>query len=210
MQPLSFFNFWIAQAFWVYLISMPLLFVNSSDVMKPEFSAYDIAFATLMGFGVVIEIIADIQKAIWVRKGRRGHFCTVGVWNYSRHPNYFGEILQWWCLWAFSYSSSESPNGGYADPLWWACIASPVFTMVILFTMEPTRLYNAEGKNLRRYYEKCPERYAAFRESTSILVPMIGYQYVPKFLKRTVFFDFEKFEYRPHESAVRENSSKKE
>lgn len=121
MQPATFFVFWIAQAFWVFLISMPLLFINSSDVKKPEFSPYDISFALLFGVGVLIEILADIQKAMWVKAGRQGGFCSVGVWRFSRHPNYFGEIFQWWCLWAFSYSSSESLNG-YADVLWWAGI----------------------------------------------------------------------------------------
>mmetsp|Transcript_12543 Transcript_12543/g.19322 ORF Transcript_12543/g.19322 Transcript_12543/m.19322 type:complete len:318 (+) Transcript_12543:180-1133(+) len=194
-QPFGFFVFWMAQAFWVFLISLPMLFVNSSQVNKPGFSAYDIAFAILFCAGVLIEILADIQKALWVKRGRKGDFCTDGVWAVSRHPNYFGEIFQWWCLFAFSYSSSS--NNGYADPLWWVGILSPLFTMQILLTMEPTGLCNAEGKNLKRYYDKCPERYSKYRENTSILIPMIGYKYVPMFLKRTIFFDFEKYEYKP-------------
>lgn len=70
MQPATFFVFWMAQAFWVFLISMPLLFINSSDVKRPVFSSYDIAFAVLFGCGVTIEILADIQKALWVKRGR--------------------------------------------------------------------------------------------------------------------------------------------
>eukprot|EP00577_Skeletonema_sp_RCC1716_P020199 CAMPEP_0113439256 /NCGR_PEP_ID=MMETSP0013_2-20120614/38371_1 /TAXON_ID=2843 ORGANISM="Skeletonema costatum, Strain 1716" /NCGR_SAMPLE_ID=MMETSP0013_2 /ASSEMBLY_ACC=CAM_ASM_000158 /LENGTH=313 /DNA_ID=CAMNT_0000330003 /DNA_START=145 /DNA_END=1086 /DNA_ORIENTATION=+ /assembly_acc=CAM_ASM_000158 len=194
-QPFRFFVFWMAQAFWVFLISLPMLFVNSSQVNKPGFSAYDIAFAILFCAGVLIEILADIQKALWVKRGRKGDFCTDGVWAVSRHPNYFGEIFQWWCLFAFSYSSSS--NNGYADPLWWVGILSPLFTMQILLTMEPTGLCNAEGKNLKRYYDKCPERYSKYRENTSILIPIICYKYVPMFLKRTIFFDFEKYEYKP-------------
>ena len=69
--------------------------------------------------------------------------------------------------------------------------------MQILMTMEPTGLCNAEGKNLKRYYDKCPDSYSKYRENTSILIPMIGYKYVPMFLKRTIFFDFEKYEYKP-------------
>lgn len=229
MQPLTFFVFWMAQAFWVYLISWPLLFINSSNVKRAEFSVYDITFAILFGCGVLIEILADIQKALWVRNGRQGDFCSGGVWKFSRHPNYFGEIFQWWCLWAFAYSSSQNPNGGYADPLWWAGIGefivlllmrvglfislviiqcyslgsfslvSPLFTMHILLNMKPTGLCNAEAKNLKRYYDKCPARYAAYRANTSILIPMMGYQYLPMFLKRTIFFDFEKYEYTSEE-----------
>ncbi|KAL7529397.1 hypothetical protein ACHAXR_006409 [Thalassiosira sp. AJA248-18] len=206
----NFFVFWVAQAFWVLLVSMPMLFVNSSSVMKPNFSGYDIAWAMLFGSGVFIEIISDIQKAIWVKKGRQGDFCEAGVWKYSRHPNYFGEIFQWWCLFAFSYSSSANPLGGYADPLWWLGIVSPLFTMQILLTMQPTGICNAEGKNLKRYYDKCPERYAKYRDNTSILIPFVGYNFVPQFLKRTIFFDFEKYEYKPRSSDSAEDVAKKE
>jgi steroid 5-alpha reductase family enzyme len=95
-QPLGFFVFWMAQAFWVFLISLPMLYVNSSHVNKPYFSTFDIVFAILFCAGVLIEIVADIQKALWVKRGRQGDFCAVGVWFVSRHPNYFGEIFQWW------------------------------------------------------------------------------------------------------------------
>ena len=126
------------------------------------------------------------------------------------HPNYFGEIFQWWCLWLFSYSSSQNALGGYADPLWWIGILSPLFTMQILLNMQPTGISNAEGKNLKRYYDKCPERYAKYRENTSILIPMIGYSLIPQFLKRTIFFDFERYEYKPQSDQSSEGSAKKE
>jgi steroid 5-alpha reductase family enzyme len=199
-QPINFFVFWMAQAFWVILVSMPMLFVNSSSVQKPNFSVYDIVTAILFGGGVLIEIVADIQKAMWVKAGRQGVFCDVGVWKYSRHPNYFGEIFQWWCLFAFSYSSSVNPKGGYADWLWWAGIVSPLFTMQILLNMQPTGICNAEGKNLKRYYDKCPERYAKYHKNTSILIPFIGYGLVPQFLKRTLFFYFDKYQYKPRDA----------
>lgn len=69
--------------------------------------------------------------------------------------------------------------------------------MHILLNMQPTGISNAEGKNLKRYYDKCPGRYAKYRENTSILIPFIGYGRIPEFLKRTLFLDFERYEYRP-------------
>lgn len=48
-QPLRFFVFWIAQAFWVMLVSLPMLFVNASSVIKPNFSPYDVTMAVLFG-----------------------------------------------------------------------------------------------------------------------------------------------------------------
>ena len=48
-QPLRFLVFWMAQAFWVMLVSLPMLFVNASSVIKPNFSPYDITMAVLFG-----------------------------------------------------------------------------------------------------------------------------------------------------------------
>jgi len=82
--------------------------------------------------------------------------------------------------------------------------------MQILLNMAPTGVANAEGKNLKRYYEKCAERYAKYRENTSILIPFIGYAHVPQFLKRTIFFDFEKYEYKPSSGSGHSVASKDE
>jgi len=196
----EFLAFWMVQGAWVMLISMPVLFINSSSVYMPDFSLVDLMMLAGFGFGVVIEVIADVQKAAWVKRGRVGVFCQVGVWQFSRHPNYFGEILQWWCAWALAYSSSEYAGEGYKDLLWWGCVASPVFTMHILLNLPPTGVWNAEGENLKRYYEKCPAEYVRYRESTSVLFPMVGYRYVPLFLKRTLFLDFERYEYKPRQN----------
>jgi len=190
-----FLLFWTVQGMWVFMISMPMLFVNSSAVHKPQFDSFD--WMTIIGFasGVVIEVLADVQKTMWVKRGRAGGFCGMGLWSFSRHPNYFGEILQWWCSWAFAYSSSA----GLADLCWWACIISPTFTMHILLNIPGTGITQANGKNLKRYYENADvaQAYSEYRGSTSILVPMIGYRHIPMILKRTLFFDFARYEYRP-------------
>jgi len=194
----EFSAFWIGQAFWVVLISMPMIFVNSSSVDKPNFSAVDWISIILFGLAVLLAIVADIQKAAWVKRGRKGTFCRDGVWAYSRHPNYFGEILQWWACWVFAFSSGE----GFSDVQWWFSILSPLFTMNILLNTKATGIPQANGASLKRYYDKCPEEYAEYRASTSILIPMIGYKNVPMFLKRTLFLDLERWEYRPTEGIV--------
>lgn len=190
---------WLLQGMWCFLISMPMIFVNSSSIYRTKVSVVD--WIALIGFtiGVVIQIVADVQKAKWVKAGRVGGFCTKGVWKYSRHPNYFGEIFQWWCAWAFAYSSSEQEAGGYADPLWWVCAVSPLFTMHILLNVPATGIAHAEGKNLKRYYDNYATEYAEYRASTSVLIPMICYRYVPLFLKRTIFLDLGRYEYRPRD-----------
>lgn len=186
-----FFFYWSVQGIWVFTISLPMILVNSSDKVYDKFSILDIVSITLFALAVVIEITADVQKARWVKRGRPGTFCTVGVWNYSRHPNYFGEMMQWWMCWLFSFSSGT----GFDDVQWWCSILSPLFTMQVLLNTSGTGVPNANGANLKRYYDACPEAYTEYRKSTSILIPFIGYKYVPMFLKRTIFLDFKRFEY---------------
>lgn len=93
-QPLWFLVYWMVQAMWVLLVSMPMLFVNSSSVRKPGFSGYDVVFAVLFGGGVLTEIVADIQKALWVKRGRQGDFCETGLWKYSRKSCHHA-IVRW-------------------------------------------------------------------------------------------------------------------
>lgn len=184
-----FLIYWLFQGIWVFTISLPVMFVNASDLS--EYSAFD--YFCIIGFGLCVglEIAADIQKSMWVKAGRQGNFCQVGVWKYSRHPNYFGEIMQWWFAWGFSYNSGF----GAGDVQWWVGILSPLITMKILLFTSGTGVDNANGERLKRYYDKCPDEYTEYRKTTSILVPMVGYRYVPLFLKRTVFLDLKRYEY---------------
>ena len=58
-------------------------------------------------FGAVMQMIADIQMHKY-RKNRIGNFIRTGLWKYSRHPNYLGEILMWWGI-AIACLSLYSP-----------------------------------------------------------------------------------------------------
>ena len=71
--------------------------------------------------------------------------------------------------------------------------------MQILLNTPATGVMNANGKNLKRYYDNYAEEYAVYRNKTSILIPLpFGiYEFVPIALKRTIFFDFKCYEYIP-------------
>jgi steroid 5-alpha reductase family enzyme len=180
-KPLLFFVYWMVQACWVYLISLPLLLVQIDS--NGALSTMDWILMGGFAFGILLEISSDIQKTMWVNQGRLGGFCRTGWWQYSRHPNYAGEICQWCC--AAGLCSS------------WVGIASPLFTMTILLTLKGTGIWNAEGKNLKRYYESAyAKEYIQYRKSTSPLIPMIGYGPIPLALKRWCLFEWERYEYK--------------
>lgn len=198
-QPGLFLVFWIMQGMWVMLVSSPVLLINSSAA-SPPLAMADVLLLGGFLLGVVCEVAADMQKAVWVRAGRRGGFCSAGLWRYSRHPNYFGEMLQWWCAWLLAFAASS----GLTDAVWWATAVSPLFTMHVLLNIPATGVAQANGKSLKRYYDACPTEYARYRASTSILLPMVGYAHVPLALKRTLFLDLARYEYRPASGGKRE------
>lgn len=66
----KFLLYWAVQGVWVFTISMPAVFVNSVSAEAKAFSALDAISFAAFAFGVVYEIIADVQKALWVKAGR--------------------------------------------------------------------------------------------------------------------------------------------
>ena len=194
-----FLVFWVAQGFWVMMVSSPVLLINASTAAPPALATSDLVLLGSFFLGVVCEVAADVTKARWVQRGRIGGFCQDGLWHYSRHPNYFGEMLQWWSAWLLALASAP---GGLTDVAWLATSASPLFTMHILLNLPATGVAQANGKSLRRYYEgKHAEAYAAYRSSTSILLPLPPrlYRAIPLPLKRTLFLDLSRYEYKPKE-----------
>src|SRR5678815_5674374 len=110
--------------------------------------------------GLVIETVADAQKfGFKNREGLRSRWTDRGLWRYSRHPNYFGELLCWWGIFVFTL-----PGLG-----WWALagLAGPLtITVLLLFvTGIPTLEASAQRK-----WGQDPE-YAAYRRRTNRLVP---------------------------------------
>ncbi|KAL1020700.1 hypothetical protein UPYG_G00003520 [Umbra pygmaea] len=98
-SPGTFFVYWSVQAAWVFMTLLPTLMLNSEHRDRP-LGLRDYLGWGFWGLGFTIEALADQQK--WVFKGNpdnAGKFIQSGLWAYSRHPNYFGEILQWSGLW---------------------------------------------------------------------------------------------------------------
>lgn len=65
----------------------------------------------------VIEFVADEQMRRFGRTKTPGAVMTRGLWAWSRHPNYFGEVLFWWSLWGFALA---------ADAAWWWTVVGPL------------------------------------------------------------------------------------
>ncbi len=93
-DPLRFFLVWNIQAIWIIITAGAVL----AGILKGDTSIsylfYIGIFLWLCGF--TIEVIADKQKSNFKADSKnKGKFIRTGLWSWSRHPNYFGEILLW-------------------------------------------------------------------------------------------------------------------
>lgn len=76
-------------------------------------------------FGFIIEIIADYQKTLFRKNpANENKFITAGLWSYSRHPNYMGEILLWFGISLMSISSLSGIE--------YITLISPLFVYLLL------------------------------------------------------------------------------
>lgn len=82
----------------VYACTLPAVYVV---LYRPNFNGASIIFLVLSLLAVLLQGTADVQMHKF-RKNRTSTFITNGLWKYSRHPNYLGEILMWWGVGLYS------------------------------------------------------------------------------------------------------------
>jgi len=86
---------WSYQALWCFLVALPVLLIISKPCGNVP-SPWDIVGWAMWAMGFGFEVISDRQKDAFRRDpANKGRFITTGLWAYSRHPNYFGEISLW-------------------------------------------------------------------------------------------------------------------
>jgi steroid 5-alpha reductase family enzyme len=113
------------------------------------------ALACVVTLGAIaIETIADLQLHAFIAQRKSGDFIRSGLWGWSRHPNYFGELSFWWGLALFGLAVA---------PTWWVLIGAVAMTAMFCFASIP--LMDT------RSVERRPA-YAAYMREVSALVPL--------------------------------------
>jgi len=148
---LAFFEF---QALLDVFLSLPFLVaaLNTNSKLRPlEYAAVALWVVAFTG-----EATADAQLAAFKRDpASRGQVCERGLWNYSRHPNFFFEWLIW-VAWALF---------GLASPYGWLAMACPPLMLYFLFRV--TGIPATEEQALRSR----GDAYRRYQETTSAFVP---------------------------------------
>lgn len=78
---------------------------------KIDIIAWTLAGVILWLFGFYFEAVGDFQLRKFVTNpANKGKVMDKGLWQYTRHPNYFGEVIQWWGVWIVLLSTDLPGN----------------------------------------------------------------------------------------------------
>ncbi len=156
----KFGRFWLLQGLSVWLISMPGVYLLSRDVV-PKLGIVTLVGLYIWAQGLIIETIADAQlNKFRFKKDTNGSWIDEGLWHYSRHPNYFGEIILWWGVFIAGITTYEG--------LGWLTIIGPLtITGLLLFGSGIPILEKAAQKRWGH-----DPQYQIYKRSTSILIPL--------------------------------------
>ena len=150
---------WTLQGLWVSLTLAAALAAITTTTRK----GLDI-FA-LIGFlvwvlGFVFEVVADTQKSRFrADPANKGQFIQTGVWAWSRHPNYFGEIVLWIGVAIIALPVLQGWQ--------WVTLISPVFVTLLLTRVSGIPML--EKRADAKWGDQ--EDYEAYKERTPVLIP---------------------------------------
>jgi len=132
-----FFMTWTLQGMWVSMCLLCVLTALSSYNGIILNNVFYIGLLIFI-FGFIIEVIADHQKTVFRKDvNNKDKFITTGLWSYSRHPNYLGEILLWFGVAIMSFSSLQG--------LQYLTLISPIFVYILLVYISGIRILENQG-----------------------------------------------------------------
>ena len=151
-----FFMTFSLSGMWVTICSICALTGIANGII---FSSTTIIGIIIFTIGFAIEIIADSQKTKFRAKDEnKDKFISSGLWKYSRHPNYLGEIILWLGISLISFSSLE----GFQ----YVTLISPIFTYLLLVNVSGINLLEKSGKKKWGHLES----YKIYKKNTPRLI----------------------------------------
>ena len=150
---------WSLQGLWIFVTFGAGLAALSSK-KESEFGILDIIGTLIFVIGFSIEIISDQQKTTF-RKMQRDGFINTGLWKYSRHPNYLGEILIWIGI---TFLSINVLTGWQ-----YLTLISPVFVALLLIKISGIPMLEKKSDAKWGHLTE----YQNYKNQTAVLIPNI-------------------------------------
>jgi steroid 5-alpha reductase family enzyme len=151
---------WTIGGLWVFITVAAALAAITSAKLVP-LGWFALIGVSLWFKGFIIEVVADNQKSRFKLKEEKQHkFINQGLWSWSRHPNYFGEITLWLGIAIIAFPVLEG----------WQLVTliSPVFVYILLTKISGIAILEARAD---KKWGEDPE-YQLYKETTPALIPM--------------------------------------
>lgn len=158
-NPVRLFETWTLQGLWVSLTAMAA-WTAMTSVDGAPFGILTIVGLAVWAIGFAVEVKADTEKTAFAKNpANKGRFISTGIWSWSRHPNYFGEITLWLGMAVIALGAF---NGREL-----VALISPVFVTVLLTKISGVPALERRGQ--RRWGDD-PD-YQSYVANVPVLVP---------------------------------------
>ncbi|MDO3721572.1 DUF1295 domain-containing protein [Marinobacter sp. chi1] len=136
---------------------------------SPSISGWEIVGILVWAVAYILETVADTQKLLFISKSEnKGGVCNVGLWKYSRHPNYFAEWLVWTGLVIATVPSWLALQGTESFFVWLVLGVGALCASIMLYI---TLVYLTGAKPAEYYSVRKRPQYREYQETTSMFFP---------------------------------------
>ncbi len=146
----SLFRIFIPQAIIASIVALPVIVVY---LYKPSYGGIVIAGLVVWLIGYATEAAADRQLRNFIIHSKPNELMQSGLWRYSRHPNYFGEVTMWWGLAIMACSTG----------LWWLGIIGALTITMLICLVSGIPLAEARSTSKKGWDD--------YKRTTSVLIP---------------------------------------
>jgi len=148
----SYAQVYLLQGILLFLVVLPVLLINKSIHVTLHYLDFIGVAIWLLGF--IFESFGDAQLKRFIEDpANKGKLMQGGLWRYTRHPNYFGEVTQWWGIWLVALSV----------PYGWLGIIGPLTITVLILKVSGVPM-------LEKKMAENPE-FIEYKRRTSVFVP---------------------------------------
>ncbi len=151
----SFLQVYVLQSFFLFIIISPVL--HAASFSTSNWSAYTIIGIIIWLIGFYWQVVGDRQLASFIaNRSSKEQVLDTGLWAYSRHPNYFGEVVMWWGVYLVIWPLEGS----------WIFLVGPITITVLI------RYVSGVPMLERRYANN--DAYQAYKKRVPALFPRLS------------------------------------
>lgn len=150
----SYLQVYFLQGFFMWIISLPIIVISMAQ--NQAISPFMLVGFIIWLIGFAFESIGDYQLMLFIKQRQnKSDIMQTGLWKYTRHPNYFGEVLVWWGIFIMVLPLQYGV---------WAII-SPITVSFLLLYVSGIPMLEAKYKNNQAFQE--------YKKRTSAFFPML-------------------------------------